>query len=363
MKTNIFIVLLISLVTIAICSVMLAGCGSNATGGGGGGGSAARAYAGTRAPGDVWSWTIGAGIFLGSQETGINEGFWISGTWETLSSKFGKMYISDSSTSDAVGKYAYFIEYKDTALIVIPTGESSNPIVCAALATTHPTTPGNYVTIRVPGVSWYTSSDTAYETTEVTWSGNLANIDVTAYFWNDHYEGNGLDQCPFSNGRLISAHASETVLTPSGMFIVDFGPGAGGCIGASVETFSSIEAASHSYRGLSLRYFPNGVNVTSEVRYFALESNPSAQGTLKGRMYINNPESGYDPTMEAIFSFGTQEPTGIISTEVVQGSDPTNEVKSVFAKVGTGANQKNIWFGFNVNGSDLPETILFIQTD
>lgn len=368
MKKQFYYGLMVALLLSA--AAFIYGCGSAATSGGGGGGATISNrtgtyhYAGTQAPGDVWSWTISTSEFSGTNES---NGSWVTGEWTTLASGFGKLTVIGSSTIDAIGKSAYFVEYPDTALIVIPVGESNNPIICAARATSHPTDK-NYVSIAVPGDTWNKASSTAYGTANVTWETNTARFNVSEFQWDGSPKAPGADELTFeaSTGMLTSTTGGleKLFLTPSGMFIVDNGPGAGGHIGISVESFSSIEAANHSYRGINFRYFPNGAKVTSESNFVALESNPSIPGTLKGHMYSgNDPASGYDPAMEAIFSFVTQESTGIISTEAAQVGNPPSGVKSVFAKIGTGADQKYIWFGFNVNGSDLPETILFIQTD
>lgn len=351
---------LLGLVVISLAFIY--GCGSATSGGGGGGGGGTThgtySYAGIQAPGEIWSWIISAETFWGTNET---KGSYISGTWETLSSRFGKLYIINSSSSDAVGKAAYFLEYPNTAIIVFPVGEVNNAIVCAARASAPLTTGPKYVCVKIPNQGSPSLSDVAYITAEVTWASNLATFEVTEYMITGEYRPpRGGDTLTFSSltGMLTPTGAgTETLfLTPSDMFIVDNGPGSGGAIGAKVEYFSSIEAANHEYRGVDFRYYPSG---TSETYFIAASNN--GPGSLIGYQYNgNNPESDVNTGNSAIFTFASQESTGIISTEANQGGSSVM-VKSVFAKIG--ANHKYIWFGFNVNGSGGQENILFMQTD
>jgi len=348
---------------IVVSLLVINGCGSAASSGGGGGSSIANrtgtfSYAGIQAPGEIWSWTISTETFSGTNET---TGAYITGEWTILASGFGTMHVIGASTGDAVGKDAYFLEYKDTAIMVFPVGEVNNAIVCAARATAALTTGPKYICIKIPNAGPPSLSDVAYITAEVTWAGNLATFEITEYMISGEYRPpRGGDTLTFSSstGMLtpIAANPERLFLTPSGMFIVDNGPGAGGAIGASKESFSSIEAANHEYRGVDFRYFPSG---TSETYFIAATNNGS--GSLKGYMYNgNNVESGIDTSSFVTFTFQSQEATGIISTEVTQGAYTTT-VKSVFAKIG--ANQKYIWFGFNVNASGGQENILFMQTN
>lgn len=327
-------------------------------------------YAGTMAPGDVWSWIISPETFWGSNET---TGAYITGEWATLSNAYGRLYVIGASTIDAVGKYAYFIEYPGTALIMVPVGESKNAIVCAAKSDTH-SGPSNYVWLKVPGTGEGSPADTAYGTAEATWVSDTASFHVIDYNMSGSFTHEGTGSLTFnpSIGMLKdSLSPASMILTPSGIFIVDNGPGAGGAIGASLESFSSFEAAEHEYRGLVFQYWPSG---TSESGFIAATPG-TIPGTMKGYTYTNNdPSSGANTSRYVAFSFITQESTGIVSIESIDPAHYDSEhgwwsaeyrttIKSVFAKVGIGSSKKYIWFGRIVNWSGRPEIFMLMQTD
>jgi hypothetical protein len=360
---------------VVISLAFIYGCGSAASSGGGGssGGSVtivpSRAgtyeYAGTMAPGDVWSWIISPETFWGSNET---TGAYITGEWVTLSNAFGRLHVIGASIIDAVEKYAYFIEYPGTALIVVPVGESKNAIVCAARSDTHLSGPSNYVWLKVPGTGEGTPADTAYGTAEATWASDDATFHVIDYNMNGSFTHEGTGSLTFdaSTGMLKGSGPESMLLTPSGIFIVDNGPGAGGAIGASLESFSSFEAAEHEYRGLVFQYWPSG---TSESGFIAATPGTTL-GTMKGYQYTDNdPASGINASRYVTFSFITQESTGIVSIESFdafgegESANFRTTIKSVFAKVGTGSSNKYIWFGRIVNWSGRPEIFMLMQTD
>jgi hypothetical protein len=363
MKKQFYYFLLAAL--LMFTAAFIYGCGSSATGGGSSGSDIANrsgtySYSGSQAPGDVWSWTISTETFLGSNET---SGFWVTGEWTTLSSGFGKLHVTDSSSTSAIGKYAYFVEYPETALMVIPTSESNNVIVCAAKVASKPSSSQNYVWVALPGYGWNTGVTAAYGTADATF-GTPSNFDALSYHYDDTYKDHGANTYNFSSatGKFTptGSGSEEIVMTPSGIIIGDNGAHQGGFIGVSIETFSSIEAANHEYRGVASTYYP--ATHTTECYFIAATKNTSINGSLTGYLYKDNAiESGTDLTKFVTFKFGSQT-NGIISTEVSEATD-AHILKSVFAKISSSTTQKNILFGININGSGLPENFLFIQTD
>jgi len=327
---------LVSLVVLSLAFIY--GCGSAPTSGGGGGGAIANrtgvfSYTGTQATGDVWSWTISTSEFSGTNET---TNMWVTGTWITLASGFGKATVSTSSGgpgAPSAGDQAYFLEFPNTLLAVKPmSGESgSDVIVCAAAATMEPDAPASYSVIYIPWSGWDVANDQAYATVEAVKNGTTGSFEFTV---TDFYMGGTVKGVPdtktgftFEAGRLTSSGSPglQIFMTPSNVFIGDSGPGQGGMAGAKVPITAilSTEMSGKEFRGILFKYFINGDH-PSETEPIGAAGQPD--GRIFAGSFLNNdylsPNYGkfldtYSKTVTLEFT-GT---TGGITTGILRGTD------------------------------------------
>ncbi len=343
-----FGILIVSLCVLSLAVIY--GCGANPTGGGGGGTThGTYGYFGTAASGDAYSWIIGPSTFVGTNET---FGVTITGEWSELPSGICYATVEYSSSPDAisVGGQAYFIELPNTALIVKPTGESDNVIVCAAKASTAPTS-GQYNWIQIPWGGW-TTAETAYGTVEVT-AGTTYDFDV--HFFLLSGESNGTTQetgYSWSDGVLSRAGSDLKIgFMPSGVFACDQGEGHGGFVGAVRMTATSTEAAAHNYRGV-LFSFDSGTGDDTH----AIAADPHGAGKLWG--YDIDVNTGLPISADGItIEFGAQDDTGIISATKQETDGNIYPMKMLASQV----NGKYIVFGVSSRQDGGYENFIVIQ--
>jgi len=373
------------LVALVILSLaVIYGCGANPTGGGGGGTSHAHgrySYLGTQSPGDIWKWTIDTGTFSGTNET---TGFWVTGTWEPLSSGFGKAFVSTSEGPGAVpvGSLVYFLEFPDTMLVVHPASideTKANVIACAARSTDQPIADKKYVAVNMPRKSWKYDTDDAYGYVHLQANGDSPDLwdlgmvnfildgSLPSTLWNATAESyaDGV----FSGGYKDSLAGScpprdvsnlNVFITPSKIYLGDYGPDEGGFVGVYIPddyTFDSIEASTHEFKGLEFKYYAD--SATGETHPISLSS--ADPGTLNIHRYRND-DVGSTPfsTTEATLALGTYESdTMIISSEMTDGS--TTPIKAVMARIGSA--RKYVYFGIGACPDGTPINLFIVQSD
>ncbi len=365
---------LVALVVLSLAFIY--GCGSNATSGGGSSGGVTilsnrpgtYEYSGTQSPGDVWTWTISPETFLGSDET---TGFWVSGTWETLSNGFRKAFVSAANPTEVQGQVAYFLEFPNTMLMIHPVcseeGHGDNIIVCTAHSATPPSA-GKYVYVTIPWQGW-TTGNTAYGSVEVTnpsgWHFNVTDFllggePVSNFAPSPDYS--------FNNGIMKNTTPSDPkiFMTPTGVFMGDNGA-SGGFAGASVEAIDITDLSSKNYRGV--RFVYDAVNGSNETR--PITAYPDGAKKMIGREYPNGVEAGADSTNYVVITFEAQDPgSGIIPIYITDhGSGTitygTSTYKGVAAQVGPDAadgKYKYMIFAFGVEGGQ-PCNFLVMQVD
>jgi len=375
----------------------ISGCGSNSTGGGGGGGGGISnrpgtyAYSGTQSPGDIWTWIISSETFFGTNET---TGFWITGEWTILSSGFSKARIFGSSVSEVVSQDAYFLEFPDTLLLVQPASTNEtreNVITCAARSTDQPQGDKKYVAVNIPGKYWKVEPGNNWKDKMDAYGYVYLNVraldtdpwqlDMTNFILDGSIPTTGWDATGetyldgrFSGGHITSSSYTSEVsapdvsdltvfLTPSKIYLGDYGPDMGGFVGVYVDPinlFDSFEAAAHEFRGYEFKYFAE--SGTGETHPIALSSNPSAPGTLKIRRYENDDvESSLSTSNEATFALGIQSiDTWIISSEMTDDKGET-PAKTGMAKVGSA--QKYVFFSVGAYPDGNPINLFIVQSD
>jgi hypothetical protein len=362
---------LFMLALVVLSLAFIYGCGSAATSGGGssGGGvsiianrSGSYEYSGTQSPGDMWTWTISTETFFGSDES---NGFWVSGTWETLSNKFCKAFVGDSSDTNAISKEAYFLEFPDTMLMIHPCDANNNHkdniIICTAHSATPPST-GKYVYITTPWQGW-TIGDTAYGSVDATLSGTYS-FNVTNYLLTGEPESNVTKSgYIFTDGigdNLNYPTDPKIFMTPSGVFMGDNGT-SGGFAGASVEAINIPDLSSHTYRGVRFVYdAANGTNETRPVTAY-----PNGANKMIGREYSGGVEGGLDTNNYVGITFEAQNSSGIIPMYITDyGAGPVTFGTSIYKAVAAtvGSNNKYMLFGFGYENGE-PTNFLVMQVD
>jgi len=357
---------LLALVVLSLAFIY--GCGSSPTGGGGATTHGTYSYHGTQSPGDVWSWTISAETFFGSNET---TGMWLTGTWETLPAGFGKATVSTSEGLDhpSAGDKAYFLEFPNTMLLVKPDNQGdSRVMVCAAAAATAPD-PGKFLFVNIPKSGWV-SSDAAFGTVEASLTSGKWHFNVTNFLITGELQGNDdgtADDFVYSNGTFTCESGPSTNLkifmTPSNVFFGDSGPGEGGFAGAKYDaTITDINnVLNHTYKGVRFIHYPGGAsNNTGETEPItAVASNDGVGMWASSYSDIDTsalPGSGVNITFESSpvngFTRGYVEDIGTGQPEIIQAA-----VSRI------GADQKYMIYGIGLDERNRSFNFLIIQTD
>lgn len=252
-KTKRFLLLIAML-----SAITLTACGG---GGGDGGGSTpstqgtTRTYYGSQVPGDVWTWTIGASTF---NATNYTNGYYYSGSKETLASGFLKLTIPDAASTTDPGiitfpAVAYALEFPNTVLLVKPAGGSDNLIAAVALGAC-PTTTENYNWVEIPRSGWNAANDGAYGTATFTPPGASYTITGNKYYLNGIYMValNATATCAGGQFTITSGGRGTGAITPSRAFVADDGVNNGGGFGmiAPASNVDLAAVASKNYRGI-----------------------------------------------------------------------------------------------------------------
>jgi hypothetical protein len=346
------------LVALVVLSLgFIYGCGAAPTSGGGGAASAVTYY-GTQSPGDFWKWNIFSdGTFFGTDET---NGFWVSGTYVTLPSGFGKAHVIDSYNNSANDSYAYFLEIPNTMLLVKPGGgdAENKVIICAAAAASAPPA-GQYNWVTLPWKDWDYTQDNAYGTVEVSETAGSYTFGVKFY---------KLDNTPpaqasttesgysFINGMFTKTGSDlKLFVTPSGVFGADQGSH-GGLVGAIKPDPDMItsDVIGKKFRGVLFKLWPSGTGETEPIG-----ATGESAGLIRGASFTDvdvSAEPNY--TQSVTLEFGT------ITNGIASGTLIGNGESSVFTLVCSkvGDSNKILVFGISTQeGSGIPYNFLVIE--
>ena len=377
MKNNsLFAVLVLSVCVIGFAS--LYGCGAAPTSGGGSavGGNRVGSYlySGTQSPGDVWSWLISTETFSGSCEVGAQKGVWVSGTWVTLLSGFGKATISNAGgpagmTPPTDGSaHAYFLEFPNTMLLVKPEGDNdSRVMVCAASATLEPNA-GRYIYVNIPEASWESGSP-AYGTVETSQtSPGYWHFDMTSYLFTGEVFGSNHDNFFYSNGTFTcetTSDKTQVFMTPSNVFFGDSGPYKGGFAGAKYESMTTTEFSAglnHTYKGV--RFVYNVSSFTGETEPITCSKVATMDALLASDYSGGAIETGIPSHAGVRITFEASSVPGFYKGYAEQlGSGDPDVFMCLISRIGPVDNKKYAIAGFGIGGDGRPFNFLIIQTD
>ncbi|MFA6431450.1 MAG: hypothetical protein WCV91_03605 [Candidatus Margulisiibacteriota bacterium] len=310
------------------------------------------AYIGTQTPGDVWSWSLGAGTFSATNET---TNVTLQGTFTTLASGFLKGVVSITNDPDRphwTNDNFYMLEYPDTMLLVKPAGTGDLLITCAARMSSTPEV-GRYNFVKFPYPGW-TTNNKAYGTVEVTNNGDLFNFFITAYKMDgtlkstEEETGYGI-----SDGRFIRAGSSlEVFMTPSGIFHGD-SAGSAGFAGVKNETVTVSDLISKNYRGVLFDY--NSSSGLGSTPLIGAGPHPTLANSIKGWEY-SDVDNNVTSATEVTLTFGAQDSTGVFSGTRTGGHN-TKDFKLVAAKI----DGKYIIIGIDAADDHSPENFILVQ--
>lgn len=191
-------------------------------------------YRGTQAPGDVWSYTIDAESFSATNSTLHHD---YAGSVESLPSGFKKLTMVSSTDPDVhAGDVSYSIEIPATALVVKPVDGST--IVACGLGDQPTGSSLSYNWIALPERDWTPTDSSSYGTASFTSSGTSFNGAITSYNADDTLHKQFTDGFTYVAGSLTQPDDTDLngAITPSGTFMLDFGPQRGGAIGVRRPT-------------------------------------------------------------------------------------------------------------------------------
>lgn len=247
--------------SVSIVAASLAVAGAITAGCGGGGAALAlittRAYLGTQAPGDVWTWSFdnAASTFSAANQT-LSHNY--TGTSVDLPSGFRKLTIGTSDDSNvSVGMAAYAIEIPGTALVIKPAKVGSAPIIACGLGSNAADGAQlHYNWVTVPKTNW-NAADINYGTVDFVVSGTSYNGTIKSYLADGTLSHTHSDGFVNNGGVLTTSGGGTGALTPSGTFMLDFGPGNGGAIGVQQSTtpisITDFCQSGREYRGILMR--------------------------------------------------------------------------------------------------------------
>lgn len=329
----------------------ITGCGS----GSGGGLAASRAYLGTQAPGDVWSWTIGTDTFTATNET---TGYTYSGTVSTLPTGFMKLVI-DNTTDPGIttGQAAYALEMPGTALLVKPAGADTEPPIVAASLGANPPGPSvkfNFVTI--PSTTWNPANDEAFGYVDLTVTGNAYDGPTKRYAVDGTPLPDASAHLTGDAGRMTLLNppgggTATAAMTPSGVCAFDYGPGNGGVIGVKqpAQNVDTAVLASESYRGFLI----------DQGKTQCIACSPNGDGTLHGAGYANpsGVETGTSDNGSGVtVSFTSQPNPGEVTIHLTT----TGGAESMAAAVNQIAG-KYMLFGFGLGQDGKGYNFLLVE--
>lgn len=356
------------LLTLATAALLIGCGGNNASTGGGAVESASRAYVATQQPGDIWSWTLSATSFSGTNET---LGHTYSGDVQVLPSGFSSLTIT-SSNDDAVaaGSKAYAVEIPGTCILVRPAGgDGVMPIIGTGLGSnpTADTMSMNWITI--PKAGFQVANDDAFGIADFTKSGGGYHLDI--HYGRLSYESGDLQvgigaTLTDTNGRFLVTNDDGSEITDdgrdvvfglqaSGVFMADMGPNAGGLIGmlAPTDPLHWSEVASKEFIGMLVKSSrsqlvhctPAGGDVLDGVGLFTDEE-------------ISSGETG-DPTRGVTISLGAEISNGLYTVNL-KSKEPGAPDEKMFMIAGK-VDGKIVMFAFGGTDRDGTYNVLLVE--
>jgi hypothetical protein len=315
-----------------------------------------RSYLGTQMPGDVWEWFIDGGseTFQASNNTLSYD---YSGTFVELPNKFLKLTVEMSTEPGfSTPASAYALEVPNSLLFVKPLSASSEMIVCTARGAC-PASPDTYNWVQLLDFP-FSLTHNAYGISEMTISGLDYDFAHTTYQINGTVSGISAStgfRC--ATGELT--HPVDPVvigITPSGLFVGDSGPGAGGFVGidtpAAPLVTADIIAAGREFRGLLFSDSSTG----SETKPIWVR--PNGSGGLSGGDY-DDFEAGIEHfPPRATIELGTQVQPGVFNGTLTDDIGTVHIVSIVNLIDG-----KYFLFaaGYSSHRSDEPYNFLLIE--
>jgi hypothetical protein len=316
---------------------------------------AMRSYLGTQAPGDAWTWNITNGTFTA---TNLTRNYTYSGTESALSTGFLKLQMQATTDPGVnVGDSAYAIELPGTAIVLQPAGASTNqPVTACALGSNPPGPTVDYNFVTIPSTTWTSAqAATGYVTFTVSgddYTGTSHDLDI-----NGTQIGTSTTAFNCVAGHLTCTNNGVTyngAVTPSGVIVVDYGPGNGGIIGVRQASQNVSESALGS---LTFHGFLIKQGDTQKV-----QAVPNGDGTLHGAAYTDVEAGTLDTTDSGVtITFGTQISPGLIQLSL----STSGGAETIMAAVNVVAG-KTMIFGFGGgtsmgNNSSPPDNIMLVQ--
>lgn len=335
----------------ALSVISVYGCSSSSSSS-----DSSNTYTATQSPGDVWTWTLTGSTFEATNDT---TGFTYSGTKETLDNLFLKLTVTASDDPDVTtdgSAVAYALEIPGTAIIVQPAGTDSKAIVGVGQGTC-PTADAEYNWITIPQASWDSTSSDAYGTASSTVSGSDISFAVESFTLGGSSLGTNTASTTCSNGVMTDSAGDTTIgIAPSGTFVGDNGPNAGGFIGVVAPSadisFADITASGLEFRGVLFKNNDSG-NDTEPVWV-----RRSSSGVLTGGNYSDF-EGNVENTDAVTITFDSQPSPGILHATLVDSNT------SSFVFVVNQVDGKYVLYGISqdaaTSGSTQPYNVLLVS--
>ncbi len=318
------------------------GCGGSA------GSSVARSinYRGTQAPGDVWSYTIGAETFTATNSTLSHD---YAGSVSSLPSGFKKLTMATTNDPDVhAGDVAYSVEIPDTALLVKPVNGAA--IVACGLGDQPTGSSLQYNWVSVPEENWTASDSSAYGMVSFTSTGTTFTGEVTAYLTDGTVKNHFEDSFTYSGGNLTQPESPDLngAITPSGTFMLDFGPQHGGGIGVKRPSapLDPNDISNRTFIGISVnRHNSNCVQAVGDGHgtFAANDFTDVEMGALSS-----------DPEHSCSVTLGTQIAPGLFRATLTAGTDS-------FAMIVTANKASGKWILYAFGTDDGAYNVMLVE--
>jgi|GEM_PF-6715945 len=328
------------------CLVVALGCGGSLFSS-----SGTQNFLGTQGPGDVWSWQLNDATFTATNQT---QGYTYSGTKSVLPTGFLKLNVTDTTDPNVtVGQSAYALELNNTALVMKMAGaDTLPPIVAASLGSNPPGPVATFNFVAVGSATFQQATDMAYGYVAYNVAGNQYSGTEHRFAIDGTALANANSNLTGSNGEMTQASPAATgAMTPSGVCVLDFGPGAGGLIGV-VQPTANVDLAdigNQHFRGFLI----------NQGKTQCVDVTPNGDGTLHGAGYANpsGVETGtFDDGSGVTVTFLSQPAPGEVAVSINTGLDVETLVAAVNRVSG-----KYMMFGCGVNGSGQPYNIILVE--
>jgi len=329
---------------------LIAGCGGGGVSSGGSTGS----FFGTQGPGDVWTWNLNGSTFTATNKT---KSYTYSGTIAQLKTGFMKLTITSTTDPNvSVGNSAYAIELPGTALVLKPAGADTHPPIFAASLGTNPPGPiANFNYVKIAPQGWV-GTDEAYGHVSFAVNGDSYTGTVKEFELNGTALPDGHAVFTGDNGQMTqtggNGSSATGAMTPSGVCVLDYGPGQGGTIGVE-QPAANVDLATiggDSFKGFMIK----------QGKTECVSCTPNGDGTLHGNGYAlgTGVETGtLDGGGGVTVSFTSQPNPGLVKVSIVT-SGGNEQIVACLNQVGG----KYMIFGFGWDGIGTPYNIVLVQS-